>query len=330
MAHLDPNFDPGMMIIDDPAAASPDEPKVSAPISDNSSGSLAVLLHPLVIINVSEHYTRTRAQNDGAGVNVFGAILGVQDGRRIELFNSFELVVNTVDGADMIDAEFLESKSMQFKEVFPNLDLLGWYTTGPAVTEAHMEVHKQMMSGNESPLFLLLDPAPKATARELPLSVFESVVEIKDDNQTTAFINTGYGLATEEAERIGIDHVAKVSGSTGPSVSSEVTLHLSTHRSAMEMMRERIVIIRNYLQAVEAGEIPRNHQILREIAGLCSRLPIGSDSTAGTKFLKNTNDALLISYMAMMTKGFNAMSEMLEKFPIVHDRGASRRGRTWF
>ena len=64
------------------------------------------------------------------------------------------------------------------------------------------------------------------------------------------------------------------------------------------------------LQAVEAGEIPRNHQILREIAGLCSRLPIGSDSTAGTKFLKNTNDALLISYMAMMTKGFNAMSEV--------------------
>ena len=64
------------------------------------------------------------------------------------------------------------------------------------------------------------------------------------------------------------------------------------------------------MQAVEAGEIPRNHQILREIAGLCSRLPIGSDSTAGTKFLKNTNDALLISYMAMMTKGFNAMSEV--------------------
>ena len=64
------------------------------------------------------------------------------------------------------------------------------------------------------------------------------------------------------------------------------------------------------MQAVETGEIPRNHQILREIAGLCSRLPIGSDSTAGTKFLKNTNDALLISYMAMMTKGFNAMSEV--------------------
>ena len=41
------------MIIDDPAAAGPAEPK-AAPISDNSSGSLAVLLHPLVIINVSE------------------------------------------------------------------------------------------------------------------------------------------------------------------------------------------------------------------------------------------------------------------------------------
>lgn len=30
-----------------------------------TAGSITVSLHPLVIMNISEHWTRTRAQNDG-------------------------------------------------------------------------------------------------------------------------------------------------------------------------------------------------------------------------------------------------------------------------
>lgn len=33
--------------------------------SGGTAGSVTVSLHPLVIMNISEHWTRTRAQNDG-------------------------------------------------------------------------------------------------------------------------------------------------------------------------------------------------------------------------------------------------------------------------
>eukprot|EP00040_Diaphanoeca_grandis_P018840 m.99138 g.99138 ORF g.99138 m.99138 type:complete len:332 (+) comp27132_c0_seq1:148-1143(+) len=320
-------FDPGMFKIEDDSAMkiSSASPTTDVAISE-STGSLHVLLHPLVIINISEHYTRIRAQHN-QGVPVFGFIMGVQDGRRVEVFNSFEIIVE----GNVLQEDYMIPKLARFKEVFKTLHMLGWYTTGAEVTANHLVVHKQVMKQNEGALFLLLDPSPKASARELPLNLYEPVMEFStsDEEQNVAFTKIGYTLATEEAERIGVDHVAKQLGSTGSSQSSEVTMHLQTHRSAMGMLRERIIIIRNYLVAVNEGKLPRNNQILREISALSSRLPIGSDADARQTFMRNTNDAMLVSYMAMVTKGFNAMSEVLDKLPIVYERGINRRGRSW-
>jgi hypothetical protein len=38
---------------------------VSVMAASGTSGSITVSVHPLVIMNVSEHWTRARAQNDG-------------------------------------------------------------------------------------------------------------------------------------------------------------------------------------------------------------------------------------------------------------------------
>lgn len=45
---------------------------------------------------------------------VFGAILGTLDGRKVEVFNSFELVVSTTDdGSWVADEEYFTEKSEQ-------------------------------------------------------------------------------------------------------------------------------------------------------------------------------------------------------------------------
>jgi len=41
---------------------------------------------------------------------VIGALLGVQTGRSIEVFNSFELVVKVVDGHAVLDRTYLTTK----------------------------------------------------------------------------------------------------------------------------------------------------------------------------------------------------------------------------
>ena len=46
---------------------------------------------------------------------------------------------------------------------------------------------------------------------QLPLNVYESVIDVTDGAAITRLVSLGYTLTTEEAERIGVDHVAKMS-----------------------------------------------------------------------------------------------------------------------
>lgn len=48
------------------------------------------------------------------------------------------------------------------KQVFSDLDFLGWYTTtGSGPTEKHIKVHRQICQINECPILLQLDPNSK-------------------------------------------------------------------------------------------------------------------------------------------------------------------------
>jgi len=73
--------------------------------------SVIVALHSLVILNISEHWTRVRAQL-GKSTPVYGALLGRQKGRNIELCTSFEIKMNPNpddDSLEDIDLEFLNT-----------------------------------------------------------------------------------------------------------------------------------------------------------------------------------------------------------------------------
>ena len=82
-----------------------------------TAGSVTVSLHPLVIMNISEHWTRTKAQA-GAPQKVYGALIGKQKGRNIEVMNSFELDFNTVEGKVIIDRDYYNVCDYLFISVF--------------------------------------------------------------------------------------------------------------------------------------------------------------------------------------------------------------------
>ena len=164
------------------------------------AATVSVSLHPLVIMNISEHWTRynacvnldkahlqrsdchycrTKAQ-EGRPTPVFGALIGKQNGRDIELMNSFELALDqqlSTTEAVVIDLEYYKVKEEQFKQVFSDMDFLGWYSTGDQPTMLDINVHKQICEINESPLFLQLSPGKQNTT-ELPVSLYESVIDM--------------------------------------------------------------------------------------------------------------------------------------------------------
>lgn len=296
--------------------------------SSGTVGSVSISLHPLVIMNVSEHWTRLRAQ-EGTDQLVYGALIGKQKGRNIEIMNSFELLFTCLGDAVIIDRHYYSTKEEQFKQVFSEMDFLGWYTTGDIPNESDINVHQQICKINESPVLLKLDPRPKNTD-QLSVSMYESVIDLVDGEATMLFVPLTYTLATEEAERIGVDHVARMC-SNEQGESSLVAEHLAAQHSAIKMLHSRVKLVLRYVQAVQNGELKGNHEVLRAACSLGHRLPVLNSPKFRADFYNQCNDFGLMTYLGIITKGCNNINQFVNKFNILYDRqGVGRRLRSLF
>lgn len=297
-------------------------------IAGNAVPSVACSLHPLVIMNVSDHWTRIRAQK-GFKSQVFGALIGKQKGRNIEVMNSFELKFDVVDDEVHILMDYYNVKEQQYKQVFSDLDFLGWYTTGTDPTEKHINIHKQICQINECPIMLLLDPTSR-NMNQLPISLHESVIDIVQGDAVMLFVPLTYTLATEEAERIGVDHVARMS-TNDTDENSAVAEHLLAQHSAIKMLHSRVKIVLAYIKAVESGQLEANQEILRGAYSLSRRLPVIQNPAFKEEFYTQSNDVGLITYLGALTKVSNDMNQLVNKFNVLYDRqGMGRRMRGLF
>ncbi|KAK7072643.1 COP9 signalosome complex subunit 6 [Halocaridina rubra] len=289
--------------------------------SPGTVGSVSVSLHPLVILNISEHWTRQRAQ-EGKLSQVLGALIGKQTGRHIEIMNSFELSFDVLDGKIFINREYYTVKEEQYKQVFSDLDLLGWYTTGDTPGPPDLLVHKQICDLLDSPVFLKLNPMARDT--DLPVSIYESVLDLVNGTSTMLLVELQYTLATEEGERIGVDHVARMS-SHDTQECSLVAENLQAQYSAIKMLASRVRLILEYVRASQRGEVEFNHEILRQVNALSHRLPVLTSDKFRGEFYNQCNDVALMSYLGTITKCCNTMNRFINRFNLLHDRLAMGR-----
>lgn len=309
-----------------PAAAASDDGKVMA--DQSVSATVSVSLHPLVIMNISEHWTRTKAQ-EGRPAPVYGALIGKQNGRDIELMNSFELDYNMIEGCVVIDRDYYNTKEEQFKQVFSDMDFLGWYSTGDQPSAVDIAVHRQITEINESPLFLQMSPGQQ-NSTDLPVALYESVIDMINCSARMLFVKLPYTLATEEAERIGLDHVARIAGSNDQTT-SKAGDHLLAQHSAIKMLASRVRLVLEYVKAVDRGELEHNHEIMRQIRALSHRLPVLESGRFKPEFYTQCNDVALMALLGTVMKSANNLNQFVNKFNTVYQRqGMGRRMRGIF
>nr|KJB22199.1 hypothetical protein B456_004G034800 [Gossypium raimondii] len=250
-------------------------------MASSSSSGLTFKLHPLVIVNISDHYTRVKSQlslppsltstssaatsnnnnnNSNGGENnqnppprVYGCVIGVQRGRTVEIFNSFELIYDP--STRSLDRSFLEKKQELYKKVFPHFYVLGWYSTGSDAQESDMHFHKALMDINESPLYVLLNPAINPAQKDLPVTIYESELHVIDGVPQLIFVRSSYTIETVEAERISVDHVAHLKPSGG-SAATQLAAQLTGIHSAIKMLNSRIRVLHQYLVGMQKGICP--------------------------------------------------------------------------
>ncbi|ESQ54636.1 hypothetical protein EUTSA_v10025688mg [Eutrema salsugineum] len=316
-------------------------------MAPSSSSGLTFKLHPLVMLNISDHFTRVKTQLNppasscatGNGPStgdamllqnprVYGCVIGAQRGRTVEIFNSFELLFDP--STDTLDRSFLEKKQELYKKVFPDFYILGWYSTGSDANESDMHIHKSLMDINESPVYVLLNPAINHAQKDLPVTIYESEFHVIDGIPQPIFVHTSYTIETVEAERISVDHVAHLKPSDGGSAATQLAAHLTGIHSAIKMLTSRIRVLYQYLVTMQKGDIPSENALLRQVSSLLRSLPAAQSEKFRDDFLMEYNDKLLMSYLAMLTNCTSNMNEVVDKFNTAYERNSRRGGRNTF
>ncbi|GAA5849876.1 hypothetical protein JCM9279_002451 [Rhodotorula babjevae] len=308
---------------------------------------LKVALHPLAILQQADHWTRVSLQSRGTATRVTGALLGTQAGRDVEIFNSFELVVNTDDSGNLeLDHAYFDTRRDQFKQVFPTLDFLGWYSVGQQPTPEDTALHKQFFTYNESPLFLQFSPpsssaSTSSSSQDLPVAVYESVLELAAGQPEPVFVPCAYEIVTGEAERVAVEGVSKPEEGTEGGAGGSLILTLSTQRSALTMLADRIAVVVRYLECVTRGAARADPETMRGIAALLGSLQgsaeggeeagegegeaegegeEGKGARGGVRkeglrgeFMTEYNDVLLTTYLATLTKQLQTANNLLDK-----------------
>ncbi|KAJ3307257.1 COP9 signalosome complex subunit 6 [Kappamyces sp. JEL0829] len=296
--------------------------------------TLQVKLHPLVILNVSDHFTRQKCVNvKTAGsvaasqetTKVIGALMGTMDARLVTIWNSVEVPFKK-DQEGVADIDYLRAKLEQYKQVFPHYELVGWYSCGQAFDQDEvLALHQAFLVLNEGALHLHLN-THLSQAKELPISVHETVKDLSSGN--THLQPIPYHIETNDAERIAVQHVAQMSTTADK---NKLVSQLIVQQNAIAMLKSRVQILISYLNDVQNSVIPPDEKILRDISALLSRLPTVNSEAFDDEFNKDFEDVLLISHLSLVTKSAEALHELAEKMRFVgprKEKGAWPRSRS--
>eukprot|EP00760_Papus_ankaliazontas_P024296 PhM_4_TR2215/c0_g1_i1/m.9008/K12179/COPS6, CSN6; COP9 signalosome complex subunit 6 len=291
-----------------------------------------ILVHPLVVMNVSDHFTRAKVS--GRNKRVVGALFGQQVGRRVEVHTTFELVTTDDDnGAPdplriKIDVAYMKQKKEQYTAVFPSYEILGWYVASNTVLECDMDSHKQIFAMNESPLLMCVDCEPAANARALGVYVFETNVEVtKETGVTYSLQRVAYNVESEESERIGVQNVSRVESEEAKSQRSSLVPQVQTLSTAVTMLQSRIQIVLAYLRAVQKGEIETDAALLRQVSSLCTKLPCASSEEFQQSLATEYDDVELIAFLSTLVKGSATLQDVIGKNKLAFDKPGGRRMR---
>ncbi|CAK7272816.1 hypothetical protein SEPCBS57363_005337 [Sporothrix epigloea] len=236
-----------------------------------SAEAIPAVLHPLVILSISDHITRhTLRKQPGP---IVGALLGQQNGRQLTLEHTFDFSVDKNDQGDArFDAEWFNNRVEQMRLVHKDrqLDLVGWYTVlGRSGPNAQiMQVHRQMLSlYNELPAAVLLafhaeDLAEPSVGGKLPLTLYETHHE-QDET-----------VASEEEKEVREDK--EMTDAPASTLASETTPAKSKSPQIFVKLREI-----TYTVDTEESEMISINFVARGAANASVESTTGQGSTAG-------------------------------------------------
>lgn len=266
----------------------------------------SVVVHPLVLLSVVDHYTRLDTQN-----RVVGVLLGTISKGVVDVTNSFAVPFEE-DLQDpsiwFLDHNFLENMFGMFKKVNAKEVVVGWYSTGPKLRVSDIDIHQVFTRYLPNPVYVVVDV--KLQQVGIPTEAYICVEERKDEKSqpSLTFAHIPSEIGAVEAEEIGVEHLLRDVKDT---TVSDLATSVSQRMNSLEALHSRLSEIYKYLDAVVKKEVPINHNVLYLLQDAFNLLPGLQEKDTKDAFTVQINDSMLAMYLSSLTKSIISLHELV-------------------
>jgi len=268
-----------------------------------------VIVHPLVLLSVVDHYNRVAK---GTKKRVVGILLGEYFKGQVDVTNSYAVPFEE-DAKDstiwFLDHNYHEEMHAMFKKVNAKEKVLGWYSTGPKIRGSDLQINELVRRYTAEPVMCIIDVNPKDNL-ETPTKAYISV-ENAPEQQSVAkrtFRHIPSEIGAYEAEEVGVEHLLRnISENTMSSVGDQVQAKLASLHS----LKKRMEQINKYLDNVIAGKVPPNHQIMYNIQDILNLCPDLLDETLIKSMSVANNDNSMVVYLASIVRSILALHNLI-------------------
>ncbi|KAJ1972692.1 proteasome regulatory particle subunit [Dimargaris verticillata] len=268
-----------------------------------------VIVHPLVLLSVVDHYNRV-AKNTKK--RVVGVLLGQVENDRVNVSNSFAVPFEEDDRGQSVwflDHMYVETMRDMYKKVNAKERLIGWYHSGPKLRSSDLEINELFKRYTPDPVLVIVNVQPKDDIG-IPTDAYFSVEEIHDDGTATTktFMHAPSEIAAEEAEEIGVEHLLR---DIKDNAVGSLSMRVSHQLNSLKGLEKRLSDIRDYLFKVSDGSLPVNHEIIHNLQDIFNLLP-NLDVQGFTQTLAaKTNDQYMVTYISALVRAIIALHDLI-------------------
>lgn len=271
-----------------------------------------VIVHPLVLLSVVDHYNRMGKV--GNHKRVAGVLLGNWNSKGVmDISNSFGVPFDEDDNDKNVwffDHDYLANMFSMFKKVNSREKIVGWYHTGPKLHQNDIAINDLVRKYSGPNSVLVIIDAKLTQETGLPTKAYYAVEEVHDDGTPTSktFEHVASEIGAEEAEEVGVEHLLRdIKDTTLGSLSQRITNQVA----ALHGLSEQLSEIRSYLDLLVDGKLPVNYSIIYMLQDIFNLLPdISGDSFIKSTYV-STNDQMLVVYLASLVRSVVSLHSLI-------------------
>mmetsp|Transcript_42 Transcript_42/g.81 ORF Transcript_42/g.81 Transcript_42/m.81 type:complete len:350 (-) Transcript_42:71-1120(-) len=294
-----------------------------------------VIVHPLVLLSVADHYHRVAR---GTRKRVVGVLLGTVLKGRVDCTNSFAVPFEEDARNPLVvylDHNYLESMLAMFRKINAKERVVGFYSTGPQIRSNDLRIHSMVKRFvppgiTTPPVFVIIDVRPDR--QSIPTTAYKVIEEV----DTNLVVGSGAGEVKKnfahvpskidalEAEEVGVEHLLR--DINDPTVSSLANL-IKAKMSGLSTLTDKLVEMKDYLEAVVEGRAKLNQTVVSNMQTILNLLPnLNVDELVKAVMIK-TNDMYLVIYLSSLIRTVIALHDLVNnkiKFMEGEDDGTEK------